>query len=187
MGAIKSPPFSRARVLRERPGGTVIGDVRASQALFDEIARLGGKPLMWRSGHAPIKAKMAEIGAPLAGEMSGHIFFADRYYGFDDALYAALRMLKLIADEGRFARRPEGRAAAPSEHAGDPLLLPRRAQVPGRPRGSGTACDCGRDVQRYRRGSGRRVRTAGGCYAHPTPSPCWWRAARRATPPPCSA
>ena len=88
-------------VLRERPGATIIGDVRASQALFDEIARLGGKPLMWRSGHAPIKAKIAEVGAPLAGEMSGHIFFADRYYGFDDALYAALRMLKLIADEGR--------------------------------------------------------------------------------------
>ena len=88
-------------VLRERPGATVIGDVKASRVLFDEIARLGGTPLMWRSGHAPIKAKMAEVGAPLAGEMSGHIFFADRYYGFDDALYAALRLLRLIAGEGR--------------------------------------------------------------------------------------
>ena len=88
-------------VLRERPGATVIGDVKASRVLFDEIARLGGSPLMWRTGHAPIKAKMAEIGAPLAGEMSGHIFFADRYYGFDDALYAALRLLRLIASEGR--------------------------------------------------------------------------------------
>ena len=88
-------------VLRERPGATVIGDVKASRVLFDEIARLGGTPLMWRTGHAPIKAKMAEIGAPLAGEMSGHIFFADRYYGFDDALYAALRLLRLIAGEGR--------------------------------------------------------------------------------------
>ena len=88
-------------VLRARPGATVIGDVKASSVLFDEIARLGGKPLMWRSGHAPIKAKMAELGAPLAGEMSGHIFFADRYYGFDDALYAALRLLRLIAGEGR--------------------------------------------------------------------------------------
>ena len=88
-------------VLRERPGATVIGDVKASRVLFDEIARLGGTPLMWRTGHAPIKAKMAEIGAPLAGEMSGHIFFADRYYGFDDALYAALRLLRLIAAEGR--------------------------------------------------------------------------------------
>ena len=88
-------------VLRERPGSTVIGDVKASRVLFDEIARLGGTPLMWRTGHAPIKAKMAECGAPLAGEMSGHIFFADRYLGFDDALYAALRLLKLIAGEGR--------------------------------------------------------------------------------------
>ena len=86
-------------VLRARPGATVIGDVKASSVLFDEIARLGGTPLMWRSGHAPIKAKMAECGAPLAGEMSGHIFFADRYYGFDDALYAALRLLRLIAGE----------------------------------------------------------------------------------------
>ena len=88
-------------VLRERPGSTVIGDVKASRVLFDEIARLGGTPLMWRTGHAPIKAKMTECGAPLAGEMSGHIFFADRYLGFDDALYAALRLLKLIAGEGR--------------------------------------------------------------------------------------
>ena len=88
-------------VLRERPGANVIGDVKASRVLFDEIARLGGSPLMWRTGHAPIKAKMAEIGAPLAGEMSGHIFFADRYYGFDDALYAAVRLLRLIASEGR--------------------------------------------------------------------------------------
>ena len=88
-------------VLRERPGATVIGDIKASSVLFDEISRLGGTPLMWRSGHAPIKAKMAEVGAPLAGEMSGHIFFADRYWGFDDALYAALRLLRLIAGEGR--------------------------------------------------------------------------------------
>ena len=88
-------------VLRERPGATVIGDVKASRVLFDEIARLGGEPLMWCAGHAPIKAKMAELGAPLAGELSGHVFFADRYYGFDDALYAGLRLLRLIAGEGR--------------------------------------------------------------------------------------
>ena len=78
-------------VLREQPGATIISDVKASQVLFDEIARAGGKPLMWRTGHSLIKAKMAEIGAPLAGEMSGHIFFADKWYGFDDALYAAVR------------------------------------------------------------------------------------------------
>ena len=84
-------------VLADMPGATVIADVKASQVLFDEIARAGGKPLMWRTGHSLIKAKMAETGAPLAGEMSGHIFFADRYYGFDDALYAAVRLLGIVS------------------------------------------------------------------------------------------
>ena len=84
-------------VLRAKPGATIIADVKASQVLFDEIARMGGDPLMWRTGHSLIKSKMAETGAPLAGEMSGHIFFADRYYGYDDALYAAVRLLGIIA------------------------------------------------------------------------------------------
>ncbi len=84
-------------VLAENPGATVIADVKSSQALFDEIDRLGGRPLMWRTGHSLIKSKMAELGAPLAGEMTGHIFFADRYYGFDDALYAAVRLLRYLA------------------------------------------------------------------------------------------
>ena len=86
-----------ADVLARHPGATIIADVKASQVLFDEIARLGGTPLMWRTGHSLIKSKMAEVGAPLAGEMSGHIFFADDYYGFDDALYAAVRLLRLVA------------------------------------------------------------------------------------------
>ena len=86
-------------VLAERPGATIIADVKASQALFDEIARLGGAPLMWRSGHSLIKSKMAELGAPLAGELSGHIFFADRWYGFDDAMYVAVRLLSLLASD----------------------------------------------------------------------------------------
>lgn len=84
-------------VLAERPGATIMADVKASQALFDQIAALGGKPLMWKTGHSLIKTKMAETGAPLAGEMSGHIFFGDRYYGFDDALYAAIRFLSIVA------------------------------------------------------------------------------------------
>jgi len=84
-------------VLRARPGATIIGDVKASQVLFDEVAKAGGEPLMFKTGHSLIKAKMAEIGAPLAGEMSGHIFFADRWYGFDDALYAAVRVLGIVA------------------------------------------------------------------------------------------
>ncbi len=83
-------------VLTRHPGGTIIADVKASQVLFDQIAALGGVPLMWRTGHSLIKSKMAEIGAPLAGEMSGHIFFADRWYGFDDALYAAVRLLGIL-------------------------------------------------------------------------------------------
>ncbi len=84
-------------VLRDKPGATIIADVKASQVLFDEVTAAGGTPLMWRTGHSLIKSKMAEIGSPLAGEMSGHIFFADRWYGFDDALYAAIRLLGIVA------------------------------------------------------------------------------------------
>ncbi|WP_342628886.1 phosphomannomutase/phosphoglucomutase [Nguyenibacter vanlangensis] len=84
-------------VLRTHPGATIIADVKASQVLFDEVAKAGGKPLMWRTGHSLIKSKMAETASPLAGEMSGHIFFADKWYGFDDALYAAVRLLGIVA------------------------------------------------------------------------------------------
>jgi phosphomannomutase len=83
-------------VLIERNGATIIGDVKASKILFDQIAKLGGKPLMWKTGHSLIKTKMNEVDAPLAGEMSGHIFFRDKYYGFDDALYAAVRIIELL-------------------------------------------------------------------------------------------
>ncbi|ANK82170.1 MAG: phosphomannomutase [Rhizobiales bacterium NRL2] len=86
-------------VLAERPGATIIADVKASQVLFDGIAEAGGKPLMYRTGHSLIKAKMAELKSPLAGEMSGHIFFADRWYGFDDALYAGVRFLAVLAKQ----------------------------------------------------------------------------------------
>jgi phosphomannomutase len=83
-------------VLREEPGATIIADVKASQALYDRVAELGGKPLMWKTGHSLIKTKMKETGAPLAGEMSGHIFFAHNYYGFDDAQYAAVRLIQAV-------------------------------------------------------------------------------------------
>jgi phosphomannomutase len=96
--------FAR-EVLAGKPGATIIADVKASQVLFDQIAAAGGQPLMWRTGHSLIKAKMAETGSPLAGEMSGHIFFADRYYGYDDALYAAVRILGIVS------RGPESLAA----------------------------------------------------------------------------
>jgi phosphomannomutase len=87
-------------VLKERPGETIIADVKASQALYDRIAELGGNPLMWKTGHSLIKSKMKETGAPLAGEMSGHIFFAHEYYGFDDALYAAVRLIRAVSQLG---------------------------------------------------------------------------------------
>ena len=83
-------------VLAAEPGATIIADVKTSQVFFDEIERLGGKPMMWKTGHSHIKSKMAEIGAPLAGEMSAHIFFKHRYYGYDDALYAAVRLLNVL-------------------------------------------------------------------------------------------
>lgn len=83
-------------VLRELPGATIIADVKASQALYDRIAELGGHPLMWKTGHSLIKTKMKETHAPLAGEMSGHIFFAHNYYGFDDAQYAAVRLIQAL-------------------------------------------------------------------------------------------
>jgi phosphomannomutase len=88
-------------VLRDLPGATIIGDVKASQALFDRIAALGGKPMMWNTGHSQIKYKMKETGAPLAGEMSGHVFFKHQYYGFDDALYAAIRLIAASVRLGR--------------------------------------------------------------------------------------
>jgi phosphomannomutase len=84
-------------VLKTHPGATIISDVKASQVLFDEIGRAGGAPLMWKTGHSLIKAKMAETGSPLAAEMSGHVFFADKWYGFDDALYAAVRLAGIVA------------------------------------------------------------------------------------------
>ncbi len=87
-------------VLEDQPGATIVSDVKASQLLFDEVARLGGKPIMWKTGHSLIRDKMAECGSPLAGELSGHIFFKDRYYGFDDALYAGVRLLSLLDRRG---------------------------------------------------------------------------------------
>lgn len=87
-------------VLKSFPGATIIADVKASQVLFDSIAKDGGKPLMWKTGHSLIKVKMAETKSPLAGEMSGHIFFADKFYGFDDAVYCGVRLMSLVETFG---------------------------------------------------------------------------------------
>jgi len=92
--------FSRA-LLAERPGAAILGEVKCSQTLYDDIARHGGRPILWKTGHSLIKTKMKEEAALLAGEMSGHLFFADRYFGYDDAIYASLRLLEILAREGR--------------------------------------------------------------------------------------
>ena len=85
-------------ILTARPGSTIIAEVKCSQRLFDDIESHGGKPIMWKAGHSLIKAKMKETNAALAGEMSGHIFFADRFYGFDDATYAAARVVEILSN-----------------------------------------------------------------------------------------
>ncbi len=87
-------------VLKHKPGATIIADVKASETVFDDIRANGGNALMWKTGHSLLKAKMAETGSPLAGEMSGHIFFADKYYGYDDALYAGIRLAGLVSRSG---------------------------------------------------------------------------------------
>ena len=84
-------------ILADNPRATIIAEVKCSQNLFDDIEKHGGRPLMWKAGHSLIKAKMKETGAALAGEMSGHIFFADRFYGFDDATYAGARVLEILS------------------------------------------------------------------------------------------
>lgn len=113
-------------VLESNPGATIIGEVKCSQTLFDDIEGHGGNPLMWKAGHSLIKAKMKETSAALAGEMSGHIFFADRFYGFDDATYAGARVLEilsrtdknlsqLLADIPKTFTTPEIRVDCPDE------------------------------------------------------------------------
>jgi phosphomannomutase/phosphoglucomutase len=88
-------------IVAAQPGATIIGDVKCSQTLFDHVAKLGGRPIMWKTGHSLIKTKMKEEKAAVAGEMSGHFFFADRYFGYDDAIYAALRMIELLSGQDK--------------------------------------------------------------------------------------
>jgi phosphomannomutase/phosphoglucomutase len=88
-----------ADVLKRHPGAEVIFDVKSTRHLFQWIRKHGGRPVMWKTGHSFIKQKLQETGAPLAGEMSGHVFFKDRWYGFDDALYAGARLLEILSRE----------------------------------------------------------------------------------------
>jgi phosphomannomutase/phosphoglucomutase len=117
--------YSR-EILAKRPGAPIIFEVKCSQALVEEIQKAGGVPIMYRTGHSLIKEKMKETGAPLAGEMSGHLFFADEYYGYDDAVYAAARLLRylaaknqtveeMLADVPRFYATPEIRVDCPDD------------------------------------------------------------------------
>ena len=141
-------------VLREHPGATIIADVKASQVLYDEIAKAGGKPLMFKTGHSLIKAKMAEIKAPFAGEMSGHIFYADKWYGFDDALYVAVRLLGIVARMQGKLSAVTRRTAEGGQHAGAALRLRRSPQVRGHRGGRRPAQAGGREGQRHRRRAG---------------------------------
>ena len=117
--------FSRD-LLEKNPGAKIIGEVKCSQVLYDDIAKHGGEPIMWKTGHSLIKSKMKEEGAIFAGEMSGHIFFADRYFGYDDAVYAGARLLEilsrregnikeLLADVPAVASTPEIRLDCPED------------------------------------------------------------------------
>jgi phosphomannomutase/phosphoglucomutase len=117
-------------IMPKTPGTTAIVEVKCSQALVDEIEKLGGKPMFYKTGHSLIKAKMREIGAVFTGEMSGHMFFADEFYGFDDALYAAARLLRilsnsdeqlseLLADVSKYSSTPEIRISCPDEEKFD--------------------------------------------------------------------
>ncbi len=99
-------------LLQRDKGATIIADVKASRALFDHVSEHGGTPLMWKTGHSLIKSKMKETGAPLAGEMSGHVFFADDYYGFDDALYAGVRLLAASVRLGKWVTQLRGEMPA---------------------------------------------------------------------------
>jgi phosphomannomutase/phosphoglucomutase len=87
-------------ILSRKPGSTIIGEVKCSQILYDELRKAGGNAIMYKTGHSLIKAKMKEERAELAGEMSGHMFFGDRYFGFDDALYSACRLMEIVANSG---------------------------------------------------------------------------------------
>ena len=119
-----------AEVLKTHPGAHIIADVKCSRVFFDEVARLGGKPVMWNTGHSLIKAKMQELKSPLAGELAGHICFADKYYGFDDAPYCAVRLLdilsrankplaELVAHLPKMHNTPEVRFHVPAERKFD--------------------------------------------------------------------
>jgi phosphomannomutase/phosphoglucomutase len=124
--------FSR-ELLKQVPGATIVGEVKCSMTMYDDIAKHGGKPIMWKAGHSLIKAKMKETGAQLAGEMSGHIFWQNRYFGFDDGVYSSARLLEilshakaplsqLLTDVPKTFASPEIRFDLPNEEVKFPIV-----------------------------------------------------------------
>ena len=172
-GAISCWSSSAAtRCAASAPGTPVIFDVKCSEVLPQALAKAGAKPVMWKTGHSLIKAKMKELDAPLAGEMSGHIFFGGDYFGFDDALFAAARLLeivertpfglaRLLADLPRTTATPEIR-----------VDVSRGGEVRDR-RARGRALRRAVSGQHHRRRPDHLSRAAGGCSAPPTPSRFW--------------
>jgi phosphomannomutase len=116
-------------ILKRKPGGTIIFDVKCTQRLAPLIRRAGGQPLMWKTGHSLVKAKLRETGAPIAGEMSGHIFFAERWYGFDDATYTAARLLEIVS---RSKNPSQVLNALPTSFSTPELNVPCAEGEPGR-------------------------------------------------------
>jgi phosphomannomutase len=148
-------------VLKANPGATIIADVKASKTLFERVAELGGQPLMWKTGHSLIKSKMKETGSPLAGEMSGHIFIKHEWYGFDDALYAAIRLIRAVSASGKSLT--ELRSAMPASIATPELRFEvdpaRKFAIP-------------REVEQRLRTSGATVDTTDGVRVTTTDG--WW-------------
>jgi len=146
-------------ILTRKPGATFIGEVKCSQLLYDELKRLGGNPVMYKTGHSLIKAKMKEEHAELAGEMSGHMFFADRYFGYDDAIYAACRLIEIVARSGQ----PPSAGPRLAAHQGGARRTSARA-VPGRKRAppgqlAPPVRDAGRAGRQGGAAAGRRGKT----------------------------
>ena len=118
--------YARDVLARTGQGQPIIFDVKCSQALPDAVTKAGGKPVMWKTGHSLIKGKMKELGAPIAGEMSGHMFFAESFYGHDDAIYGAARLMRIVSESGerledlladvpRYVSTPEIRIDCPDD------------------------------------------------------------------------
>ena len=162
-----------ADVLERNPGAVILYDVKCTGHLPGQILRHGGSPLMWKTGHSLIKAKMRETDAELAGEMSGHFFFSERWYGFDDGIYAAARLLEILAAQPTHAERDPGRAAQRRVDAGDQGRRARRRSAHASSSASATRRSSKARACRPSTACASTGRTAGAWCARPTPRRCW--------------